>query len=54
MATNPLAPEPVTDIDGPDVFPLIEPAEDLGTGARVPEDIETGDERPGAGELVPA
>jgi hypothetical protein len=31
MATsnNPLAPNPVTDIDGPDVFPPIEPQEDL-------------------------
>jgi hypothetical protein len=30
MATNPLAPNPVTDIDGPEVFPPIEPQKALG------------------------
>jgi hypothetical protein len=44
MATsnNPLAPDPVTDIDGPDVFPPIEPPipEDLGEGVPLGEDPE--------------
>jgi hypothetical protein len=30
MSTNPLAPNPVTDLDGPEVFPPIEPQEDIG------------------------
>jgi hypothetical protein len=51
MATsnNPLAPDPVTDIDGPDVFPPLEPVEDLGAGVPViqPGVIETGRERRG-------
>ena len=40
MATsnNPLAPNPVTDIDGPDVFPRIEPQEDLGEPVPVGEE----------------
>jgi hypothetical protein len=45
MATsnNPLAPNPVTDIDGPDVFPPIEPQEDLGEPVPVGEEgnVET-------------
>ena len=42
MPTNPLAPNPTTDIDGPDVFPPIEPEpnEDLGTGVPVGEPEE--------------
>jgi len=41
MATsnNPLAPNPVTDIDGPDVFPPIEPVqEDLGRAVPLEDD----------------
>jgi len=55
MATtsNPLAPDPITEIDGPDVFPPIEPVEDLGAGVPViqPGDIETGHERPGDNDV---
>ena len=42
MSTNPLALNPTTDIDGPDVFAPIEPEpiEDLGDGE--PEDEEDG------------
>jgi hypothetical protein len=40
MATShsPLAPNPVTDIDGPEVFPSINPIEDLGAGVPVGEE----------------
>jgi len=40
MATsnNPLAPNPETDIDGPDVYPPLEPVEDLGEGVPVGEE----------------
>jgi len=45
MATssNPLAPNPVTDIDGPDVFPSIEPQKDIGEAVPVGEEgnVET-------------
>lgn len=34
---NPLAPDPVTNIDGPEVFPPIEPIEDLGEGVPIGE-----------------
>jgi len=49
MATsnNPLAPNPITDIDGPDVFPPIEPAhEDIGQAVPVGEEgnVETATE----------
>ena len=44
MATsnNPLAPNPVTDLDGPDVFPPIETPnpEDLGEAVPLGEDPE--------------
>jgi hypothetical protein len=40
MATsnNPLAPDAETDIDGPEVYPPLEPIEDLGEGVPVGEE----------------
>lgn len=46
-SSNPLAPDPVTNVDGPDVYPPIEPQEeDLGDAVPVGEDgnVETGEE----------
>jgi hypothetical protein len=37
-SNNPLAPNPMTDIDGPDVFPPIEPQKDLNTAVPVGEE----------------
>jgi hypothetical protein len=45
MATNPLAPYPTTDIDGPEVFPEIDPPqEDIGEGVPLGEEEEDEDE----------
>jgi len=53
MATsnNPLAPNPVTDIDGPEVFPPVEPQE--GPGESLPEG-EAGNVQTDIGNGAPA
>ena len=38
MSTNPLAPNPTTNIDGPEVFPPIEPEPNDDLGNEEPED----------------
>ncbi len=45
ISSNPLAPDPVTDLDSPDVFPPIEPQqEDLTRGVPLGEGGDTDDE----------
>jgi hypothetical protein len=56
MATsnNPLAPDPETDIDGPEVFPPIKPITDLGIELPPEGEDEEPEEEPDGGLLEPA
>ena len=46
MATsnNPLAPDPVTDLDGPDVYPPMEPEPQEDIGGTEPDEEDETDE----------
>ena len=51
ISNNPLAPDPITDIDGPEVFPPIKPITDLGVERPPEPEVDDPSEEPGGGQL---